>query len=214
VRRSRERRIIAGVLRCYPERWRSRHGDEATEMASALLDDGTPWWSIAGSFLGGVAKERARRKLSVRVGSALVAIAVGIVAVPLAMFATLTPANASGIDVTVLISPHGNAVQQLESAFAAHHFKITISQLPVSAVRVGSILAVSTTSASGNNTGAIGEIHGQCNGGGTGCVVGLVLPLHYSGTARVTVGAATTARDVRHNSQSSTYEQTVIRSAH
>jgi len=35
------------------------------------LDDGTPWWSIAGSFLGGVAKERVFRKPSLRIGSTM-----------------------------------------------------------------------------------------------------------------------------------------------
>ena len=198
MRRSQESRIIAAVLRCYPARWRSRHGDEAAVLASALLDDGTPWWSIAGSFLGGAAKERALRKPSLRVGSALTVLTVGIAAVPLALFASLTPASASSTTITIVISKPGDAARQLESAFATHHFKIAVAERPVSTELVGSILSVSTVGASSDNTGAIMEVHGQCNGGGSGCVVGLVLPLHYSRTVRVTVGAAMTSMDVHH----------------
>ena len=187
MRRSQESRIIATVLRCYPARWRSRHGDEATVLASALLDDGTPWWSIAGSFLGGVAKERA-----------LAAITIGIAWVPLALFASLTPASASSTTITIVISKPGDAARQLESAFATHHFKIAVAERPVSTDLVGSILSVNTVGASSDNRGAIREVHGQCNGGGSGCVVGLVLPLHYSGIVRVTVGATTTSKYVHH----------------
>jgi len=198
VRRSQESRIIAAVLRSYPARWRSRHGDEATVLASALLEDGTPWWSIAGSFLGGAAKERAFRKPSLRVGSALAAITVGIAWIPLALFESLTPASASSTTVTIIISQPGDSVRQLESAFAIHHFKIAVVERPVSTDVVGSILSVSTVGASSDNAGAISEILGQCNGGESGCVVGLVLPVHYSGSARVTVGAATTSNDAHH----------------
>jgi hypothetical protein len=198
VRRSQEHRIIAAVLRCYPARWRSRHGDEATVLASALLEDGTPWWSIAGSFLGGAAKERAFRTPGLRVGSALAAITVGIAWIPLALVASLTPASASSTTSTIVISKPGDAARQLESAFATHHVKIEVAERPVSTDLVGSILSVSTVGASSDNAGAISEIYGQCNGGGSGCVVGLVLPLHYSGIVRVTVGAATTSKDVHH----------------
>jgi hypothetical protein len=195
VRRSKESRIIAAVLRCYPARWRSRHGDEATVLASALLEDGTPWWFIAGSFLGGVAKERAFRKPSWRIGSALAAITFGIAAVPL--FASLTPASASST-ITIVISKPGDAVRQLESAFATHHFKIGVAEKPVSTDLVGSILSVSAVGASIDNAGAIIELHGHCDGGASGCVDGLVLPLHYSGSARVTVGVPTTLKHVQH----------------
>ena len=198
MRRSQESRIIATVLRCYPARWRTRHGDEATVLASALLEDGTSWWSIVASFLGGAAKERAFRKSSLRVGSAMAAFAIVIAATPMALFASLTPASASSNTVTIVISKSGDAVRQLESDFANHHFKIEVAEMPVSTDLVGSILSVSTVGASSVIAGAISELHGQCNGGGSGCVVGLVLPLHYSGSARVTIGAATTAKVVPH----------------
>ena len=61
-----------------PARWRSRHGDEASLLASALLEDGVPWWSIVGSFLGASAREQVFRRPSLRVGSALAVIIAAI----------------------------------------------------------------------------------------------------------------------------------------
>jgi hypothetical protein len=130
----------------------------------------------------------------------MVALTLGIAAVPLALFVSLTPASASGTRVTIVISKPGDAIRQLESAFATHHFRITVVERPVSTDVVGSILLVSTTGASRENAGAVSEMHGKCNNGASGCVVGLVLPLHYSGSVRVTVGAATTSKDVHHSS--------------
>jgi hypothetical protein len=50
-------RLIEIVLRCYPARWRQRHGDEAGELAALLVRDGTPAGSIALSYLAGAARE-------------------------------------------------------------------------------------------------------------------------------------------------------------
>ena len=192
MRRTRENRIIAVALRCYPVRWRSHHGDEATSLALSLLEDGISWWSIVASFLGGAARERIFRKPSLRVGWILTAIAVGI-AFPLALFASLTPASASSTNVAIVISKPGDAVRQLESAFAKHQFKISVTRERVSSNLVGSIVSVSAVGGSSDSVHAISELHDPCNGGGSGCVDGLVLPLHYSGSARVTVGDATTS---------------------
>jgi hypothetical protein len=167
-------------------------------LATALLEDGTPWWSIAGSFLGGAAKERAFRKPSLLAGSALAALTIGVAWIPLALFASLTPASASSTTITIVISKPSDAARQLDAAFAAHHFKITVTARPVSSDLVGSILSLNTQNASSENAGVIVEVRGQCNGGGSGCVDGLMLPLHYSGRARVTVGTATASRDVGH----------------
>src|SRR5580704_8926511 len=61
-------RMVRTVLRCYPSRWRRRHGDEAAELASLLIRDGTPAGSIAWSYLAGAAREwltpRPSRRLS------------------------------------------------------------------------------------------------------------------------------------------------------
>jgi hypothetical protein len=50
-------RLVEAVLRCYPARWRQRHGHEATELAALLIQDGTPAGSIACSYLAGAARE-------------------------------------------------------------------------------------------------------------------------------------------------------------
>ncbi len=47
-------RLVETVLRCYPARWRRRHGEEAAELAALLIRDGTPAGSVAcrGLFAG------------------------------------------------------------------------------------------------------------------------------------------------------------------
>jgi hypothetical protein len=50
-------RLVETVLRCYPARWRRRHGEEAAELAALLIRDGTPAGSIALSYLAGAARE-------------------------------------------------------------------------------------------------------------------------------------------------------------
>lgn len=165
-------------------------------LASSLLKDGIPWWSIAVSFLGGAVKERANRRPSLRFGSALAAITIGTVAVPLALFGSLTTAGASSTTITITISKPANAVRQLESALASHHFNIAIIERPVSMGQVGSILSVNSVGPSTDNASAIKVIQGRCNDGTTGCIDGLVLPRHYSGSALVTVGVQTPSHKV------------------
>ena len=50
-------RLVGTALRCYPARWRRRHGDEAAELAALLIRDGSPAGSIAWSYLAGAARE-------------------------------------------------------------------------------------------------------------------------------------------------------------
>jgi hypothetical protein len=50
-------RLAVTVLRCYPARWRRRHGAEAAELAALLIRDGTPAGSIAWSYAFGAARE-------------------------------------------------------------------------------------------------------------------------------------------------------------
>ena len=50
-------RLVETVLRCYPARWRRRHGEEAAELAALLIRDGTPAGSVARSYLAGAARE-------------------------------------------------------------------------------------------------------------------------------------------------------------
>jgi hypothetical protein len=54
---ARAARLVETVLRCYPARWRRRHGEEAAELAALLIRDGTPAVSVAWSYLGGAARE-------------------------------------------------------------------------------------------------------------------------------------------------------------
>jgi hypothetical protein len=50
-------RLVRAVLRCYPARWRRRHGDEAAELAALLIRDGTPAVYVAWSYLSGAVRE-------------------------------------------------------------------------------------------------------------------------------------------------------------
>jgi hypothetical protein len=74
---ARTARLVQTVLRCYPPGWRRRHGDEAAELASLLIRDGTPAGSIAWSYLAGAVREwlapRPGRRLSTVVCALLVA---------------------------------------------------------------------------------------------------------------------------------------------
>jgi hypothetical protein len=96
---SRSMRLVESALRCYPRRWRSRHGDEATEIAVLLIRDGTPARSIAWSYLVGAARARLvigpRRRLGAAAGALL--LAAGSLGVPLALLSSPAPANAASV---------------------------------------------------------------------------------------------------------------------
>jgi hypothetical protein len=49
--------LIRTALRCYPVRWRQRHGDEAAEVAMLLIRDGGGPIAIAMSYLSGAVRE-------------------------------------------------------------------------------------------------------------------------------------------------------------
>jgi len=92
-------RLVESALRCYPRRWRSRHGDEAAEIASLLIRDGTPARSVAWSYLMGAARTRLvtgpRRRVSAAVGALL--LAAGSLGVSLALLSSPAPANAANV---------------------------------------------------------------------------------------------------------------------
>jgi hypothetical protein len=94
---SRTARLVGAVLRCYPTRWRRRHGDEAAELAALLIKDGTPAGSIAFSYLAGAAREwltpRPGRRLSA-VAGVLLAVAC-LLGVSTALIAPVRPARAA-----------------------------------------------------------------------------------------------------------------------
>lgn len=89
-------RLIETVLRCYPARWRHRHGNEAAELAALLIRDGTPAGSVAWSYLAGAAREwltpRPGRPLST-VGCALLVAACSL-GVSGGLLASAAPARA------------------------------------------------------------------------------------------------------------------------
>jgi len=90
-------RLVEAVLRCYPARWRRRHGQEAAELAALLIRDGTPAGSIARSYLAGAVREwltpRPGRRLSA-VACALLAAAC-LLGVSAGLLASAGPARAA-----------------------------------------------------------------------------------------------------------------------
>jgi hypothetical protein len=97
-------RLVQNALRCYPARWRRRHGEEAAELAALLMRDGAPAGSIAFSYLAGATREwlapRPGRRLSLAVCALLVA--VGSLGVSAGLLPSTVPARAA-----VTSRPHG-----------------------------------------------------------------------------------------------------------
>jgi hypothetical protein len=94
---ARATRLVEAVLRCYPARWRRRHGEEAAELAALLIRDGTQAGSIAWSYLAGAAREwltpRPGRRLSTLACALLVA--AGSLGVSAGLLASTVPAKAA-----------------------------------------------------------------------------------------------------------------------
>jgi hypothetical protein len=90
-------RLVQTALRCYPARWRRRHGEEAAELAALLIRDGTPAGSIAWSYLAGAAREwltpRPGRRLSTAACALLAAAC--LLGVPAGLLASTAPARAA-----------------------------------------------------------------------------------------------------------------------
>jgi hypothetical protein len=90
-------RVVERALRCYPARWRRRHGDEAAELAALLIGDGASAGSIALSYLVGAAREWLTPRPGLRLGAAtgallIVACSLGVSA---ALLASSAPARAA-----------------------------------------------------------------------------------------------------------------------
>jgi hypothetical protein len=94
----RSERLVAAVLRCYPARWRRRHGDEAAELATLLMRDGTPARSIAWNYLTGAARAQLASPPARRVGAAAGALLVtgAGLGLPLALSSS-PPAGAASV---------------------------------------------------------------------------------------------------------------------
>ncbi len=186
-------RMVGVALRCYPRRWRDHHGDEAIELAELLISDGAPALFVVGSYLKGAAREQLITRPSRRLLPAVGALLVGasLIGVPLVLLDSSTPANAaSGNEVVAMILNHQRGVEQLESVFTLHHFRIRVVEVPSLPSRDGSILAVDIPKHDGES-GVLREIPGPCITGASGCIDGIALPLHYAGRAQVFVGYGT-----------------------
>src|SRR5689334_23089347 len=167
-------RLVRSALRCYPERWRARHGEEAAELARLLMRDGTPARSIAWSYFKGAATTRVVLQSRGRLGAAAGALLAAACSVGVSLALLSSPAPASALSVIrIHITDRSEAAAQLRSQLRAHHADITVTQEPVPPRLAGSIIST------GSNV--IGGITGPCSGGGWGCTDGIVLPGHFTG---------------------------------
>jgi hypothetical protein len=94
---ARAARLVETALRCYPARWRQRHGTEAAELAALLIQDGTPAAAIALSYLAGAARERLTPRPGPRLTAAACALLVmaGSVGASAGLLASAAPARAA-----------------------------------------------------------------------------------------------------------------------
>lgn len=108
-------RLVTAVLRCYPARWRRRHGDEAAELATLLMRDGTPARSIAWNYLTGAARAQLASPPVRRVGAAAGALLVagGGLGVPLALSSS-PPAGAASVIRSVTRSAAPGRARRME----------------------------------------------------------------------------------------------------
>ena len=90
-------RLIGAALRCYPARWRRRHGDEAAELAALLIRDGSSPSSIALSYLAGAARERLVPRPSRRLSTVACALLIVVSSLGLSaeLVASAAPARAA-----------------------------------------------------------------------------------------------------------------------
>jgi len=86
-------RVIETVLRCYPARWRRRHGEEAAELAMLLIRDGTSAGSIAWSYLGGAARAWLTSRL--RMATCALLVVAGSLGVSAGLLGSTVPARAA-----------------------------------------------------------------------------------------------------------------------
>jgi hypothetical protein len=91
-------RVVGFALRCYPRRWRRRHGAEAAELAELLIADGAPARSVACSYLCAAARERLAPQPGrwLAAAAAVLLIVAGSLSVPLGLLS----ASASAASAT------------------------------------------------------------------------------------------------------------------
>jgi hypothetical protein len=186
--RSGRSRVVALSLRCYPRRWRSRHAEEAAELAHLLIREGRPAVSIAWSYLAGATRERVV-PLAFHARTIALLTTASLAGVSVVAWASPAPASAMG-DVRAVISDPAVAAGQLNSTFRSHHFDITVREVAAPAGHAGSIVASWTTGPPGASNRILGEVKGTCADGSPGCTIGVVVPGNFAGTATVLIGSA------------------------
>jgi hypothetical protein len=91
---ARATRLVDRALRCYPARWRRRHGDEAAELAALLIRDGASAGSIALSYLAGAAREWLTPRPGGRLTTAACALLIAVCALGVSAVLLTPPAPA------------------------------------------------------------------------------------------------------------------------
>ena len=128
-------RLVEAVLRCYPARWRHRHGEEAAELAALLIRDGTPAGAVAWSYLAGAAREwltprpLGRRLTAVACALLVAACSLGVSA---DLLASAGPARAASTS-----QPRGQAHCQPGSPGPVLGVTPALSRLPVNLWEAG-----------------------------------------------------------------------------
>jgi hypothetical protein len=115
--------LVETVLRCYPARWRRRHGDEAAELAALLIRDGTPVGSVALSYLLGAARERLTPRPGRHLGTAMCALLVAAcsLGISVGLLTSSAPARAAS---TSRASGHAHC-RHVSMATVRHKFPAT-----------------------------------------------------------------------------------------
>ena len=118
-------RVVGLALRCYPRRWRRRHGTEAAELAALLIADGVPARSVACSYLCAAARERLTPQPGHRLAAAAAALLIvaGSLGVPLGLLSASAPASAAS-------AARGHSASQNPSASASAQPTCTAHQHP------------------------------------------------------------------------------------
>jgi hypothetical protein len=87
-------RLVERALRCYPARWRRRHGDEAAELAALLIRDGASAGSIALSYLIGAVREWLTPRPGQRLSTAACALLIAVCSLSVSVVVVASPAPA------------------------------------------------------------------------------------------------------------------------
>ena len=93
--------------------------------------------------------------------------------------------TAPGGDVIATVTDPFAAQKELNAAFAAHGFAITVALLPVSPSLVGTLIS---TSQDGPGSVIDPLQGGTCVSGGGGCPIGVKIPATFTGSGSITLG--------------------------